>query len=373
MTTRVKALASVALLAAMLATAALADELPAVRWADWNALADAYGITLSAANADESVPDAETGQAEVSEGDFVVETDPESTVVSADDGTVEAAAAAEPGDTADPEEAPGAVEEPNGAGPAADEGAGATPDGAVDADAESTAEPAETAQTVEAAEGVDGSGGSELQFISVDGDAPASSASPEASIVPEPTDAPEAGTDPEASGTPEADAAPEASPVAGERGEEAGAGKWLITTAAVNLRREPTTKSASITTVTEGTPLYFLEQSTVDSRGKTWHSVRYGENDCWVSGDYVRERTQEDIDADANRQAAANGTKVVVKAGYNARLRQEPSLSSTSLGFLEGEAAYLGESRMDERSVLWYHVEANGKKGWVSSTLVTLQ
>ena len=272
---RKKALAALllaALLALSPAAVALAEELPAVEWVDWSALAEAYGIAPDAGG--------EAGEDEAA-------------AVLADEPT----AASEPAEEEAGVEPAGASMAANGeieteptAAPASGDGAAAEPaagDDKVEADAgeatdanETDAEPATGASIAETPDGAeaddDPSGGDveptptaespAMQFIAINGD------NAEAA-------------------TPAADSPRDADETAGA---PADAGKWFVTTSTVNLRVQPNRNSLSINTVPKGTPLYSLDQSTVDRNGMTWYRVRYSEVECWVSGDYVREQTQAD-------------------------------------------------------------------------------
>ena len=160
-------------------------------------------------------------------------------------------------------------------------------------------------------------------------------------------------------------------PAEGEaEGDEAAGQPWYIATVNANLRAEATTGGAVVATVTKGTPLEGLGETRADG-DTTWLAVAYGGKTCWVAAQNVRERTDEDVARAVEAQANARGTKVVIRGSVY--LRSEPSMNAASLGVASGTVKYLNDCRLDERSSVWYYVEFNGNKGWVSWNNAELQ
>lgn len=123
------------------------------------------------------------------------------------------------------------------------------------------------------------------------------------------------------------------------------------------LRKLPNLNADTIRTIDKGEELYYFDVST-DSRGVDWYKVTYGGKTGWVSSKYT-----ESISVSS-----------YVYASGSSNIRSQPNLNGSVLGTLPkgASALYLNDSRYDDRGVLWYKVNYNGKVGWVSSKYTEL-
>ena len=67
--------------------------------------------------------------------------------------------------------------------------------------------------------------------------------------------------------------------------------------------------------------------------------------------------------------SGGKNTGKFVKATGNVHVRKKPNLKGDDMGSLPAgtNLSYLGDKKTDERGVVWYKVNYNGKVGWVSS------
>ena len=134
-----------------------------------------------------------------------------------------------------------------------------------------------------------------------------------------------------------------------------------ITGGQVYLRGSASLNGRILDTVTKGSTLLYLNDSSTDSRGVTWYYVRANGGAGWVSSKYARLRSASTPDVPQTRYIEITGRQVY--------LRQEPSLSGNTVDVLyKGDTVmYLDQSSVDSRGVTWYYVRANGGTAWVSS------
>ncbi len=122
----------------------------------------------------------------------------------------------------------------------------------------------------------------------------------------------------------------------------------------VNLRKGPGLDYADIGTMKTGEKATYLGETKKDERGVAWYKVSFDGKTGWVSSRY---------------SALKSGDSSVVKATGSVNLRKGPGLDYADIGTMHkgDKAAYLGETKKDERGVAWYKVSFDGKTGWVSS------
>ena len=79
-------------------------------------------------------------------------------------------------------------------------------------------------------------------------------------------------------------------------------------------------------------------------------------------------------DSGSGSGTSSSGKTVVASRG-STYIRSSASLNGKKLGSLpEGASAtYLGDSKRDDREVIWYKVKYKGTTGWVSSRYTTLK
>ena len=104
----------------------------------------------------------------------------------------------------------------------------------------------------------------------------------------------------------------------------------------------------------------YLNERSVDERGVVWFKVNYNGTVGWVSSRYGM----------LYGNVPATPVKdYILATGGDSNVRKTPSLDGAYMGILKkGESVpYLGESSTDNRGVIWYKVNFEGKTGWVSS------
>ena len=67
--------------------------------------------------------------------------------------------------------------------------------------------------------------------------------------------------------------------------------------------------------------------------------------------------------------SGGKNTGKFVRATGNVHVRKKPRLSGDDMGSISAGTtlSYLGDKSTDDRGVVWYKVNYNGKVGWVSS------
>ena len=130
------------------------------------------------------------------------------------------------------------------------------------------------------------------------------------------------------------------------------AGKQLVTTGDVNLRKGPGLKYAVTTSVKKGTALNYAGSTKKDNRGVNWYKVSYKNKGVWVS----------------SRYAKFSKTKTV-RACSDVNLRKGPGLKyAVATSVKKGtNLNYAGTSKRDNRGVNWFKVNYKGKGLWISS------
>lgn len=120
-------------------------------------------------------------------------------------------------------------------------------------------------------------------------------------------------------------------------------------TSSVNLRSNPTTTSAILTTVPKDTILK------IDDFNNGWYQVIYSGQTGWIRGDLLI--------------AVPAGKYVTVKDVYQLNVRLTPSSTSQIIGTItQGQYA----EKLDQTSDgTWYKVSINGIQGWSSSRYLT--
>ena len=135
----------------------------------------------------------------------------------------------------------------------------------------------------------------------------------------------------------------------------------------VNVRKGAGLNYASKGTVSAGKVLSF-DETRKDERGVIWYHVTNGKGG-WISSKYT---TQVSGSVSGEKVTAENATRV--KATGNVNVRKGPGLKYGVLGSAKAgqTAKFMGETRKDDRGVVWYKVGGNGKTGWVSSKYAKL-
>lgn len=128
---------------------------------------------------------------------------------------------------------------------------------------------------------------------------------------------------------------------------------------------------------------FVLPEATAAAQATSTGSSEAEDFDAWMNGgdDPADSQTESDatdsfdewMNAPSSTPAAA--APQIVQATADVNVRTGPSLSAAKLGIMTyGEyCTYLGESRMDERGVVWYKLDYNGREGWASSTYAELR
>ena len=145
-------------------------------------------------------------------------------------------------------------------------------------------------------------------------------------------------------------------------------------TGQVNVRSGPGLDYKDIGTLYKGDTADYLGKSSVDDRGVTWYQIRFNSGTGWVSSRHSRlVGGGYDDDDDDDDEETVSGTYVKATRGQS-NLRSGPGLSYEDLGTLHrGEqATFLDDWSVDDRGVMWYYVNFDGKIGWVSSRYTTL-
>lgn len=153
-----------------------------------------------------------------------------------------------------------------------------------------------------------------------------------------------------------------------------------------NVRTGPGAGYKKLATLREGSTVSYMQQKLYDTAGNAWYRVTVGTGSVigWVLGDYVS-LTNTPGHAIYSGGANAGGGVIsdydslwdvnrVIATG-NVNIRKGPALHYEIVRTMakDEKAAYLGDIQYDERGVMWYHVQYEGKTGWVSSTYAQLE
>lgn len=125
--------------------------------------------------------------------------------------------------------------------------------------------------------------------------------------------------------------------------------------------------------------------SQMGNTGKDWYQVRVDGKLCWISSGLVL--------LDGNQEGTAYGVPIQpvdpypeypVTATYlvgkwarinasSAHVRQDPNTTSATVGYVKSNQYYLIlECRVGSTGKIWYKIEVDDVKGWISSGLVTI-
>ena len=139
------------------------------------------------------------------------------------------------------------------------------------------------------------------------------------------------------------------------------AGESVYATGDVNVRSGPGLAYSILGSIKKGSSLYYLGESSTDSRGVVWYKVSYKKSSGWVSSVY----------SSLGGGSSTPVQSTYVRATASVNLRSGAGTQYEDIGTLEkGEQVlYLGTSSKDSRGVTWYLVQYYSYgTGWVSST-----
>lgn len=130
-----------------------------------------------------------------------------------------------------------------------------------------------------------------------------------------------------------------------------------------NVRSSPSINASSLGTVSSGTCLPYLDDSSFDYRGVRWYKVSYCGWNGWVSSKYSYVDEYDDTD-----------DYMWVQVYSDSNVRVAPNLNASKLGSVSRGMSldYLGTTSWDARGVAWYKVYFNGYEGWISSAYTVL-
>ena len=127
----------------------------------------------------------------------------------------------------------------------------------------------------------------------------------------------------------------------------------VTTTNNVHLRTGPGTDYASRLVIDAGTVLSY-DRIAEDEDGGTWYHVSWSGKKGWISSRCAR-------------KGSGDITGSITTTG-DVFLRSGPDRDYSSRGTVpEGTTLSYDRTETDERDVIWYHVQYDGVKGWVSS------
>lgn len=147
-------------------------------------------------------------------------------------------------------------------------------------------------------------------------------------------------------------------------------GSVWATGGTVNIRSSASKSGKIIGTFPKGERANYLTQKE-DGRGVVWYKITYGTTTGWVSAMYTSRNSK---DSGSGSGTKSSGKTVVASRG-STYIRSSASLNGKKVSSLPkgASASYLGESKRDDREVVWYKVKYKGKTGWVSSRYTTLK
>lgn len=147
----------------------------------------------------------------------------------------------------------------------------------------------------------------------------------------------------------------------------------VYATANAYVRSGPGLNYAQLTGMNTGDTAAYLGNTSYDNRGVAWYNISFNGYTGWVSSAYTTLTGGYNYHSYTPGYAPSYGSYVVGTEG-DSNVRSGPGLGYSSIGGLEeGESApFLGETSIDERGVVWYNINYNGRSGWVSSRYTTL-
>ena len=119
------------------------------------------------------------------------------------------------------------------------------------------------------------------------------------------------------------------------------------------LRSDPNLEGKVIATAHKGDVLSYTDVS-YDDRGVAWYKVKVNSRNGWISSKYTE-------------KVGPSGDYIYATGDTN--IRKSPNLDAKIYGTMNkgAYALYLDDYEYDDRGVIWYYINYNGTKGWVSS------
>ena len=139
-----------------------------------------------------------------------------------------------------------------------------------------------------------------------------------------------------------------------------------------NVRTGPSLSYSILGTAYNGDVLTGTGSISTDNRGVEWYSVRFHGNTGWVSSVYAS--LSGHSGGYSGGGSSSKSGSVVVGTSGDSHVRSGPGLGYSKLGVLYdgSSAAFLGDTSVDNRGVVWYKISWNGSSGWVSSRYTSL-
>ena len=158
----------------------------------------------------------------------------------------------------------------------------------------------------------------------------------------------------------------------------------VTATGSVNLRSGPGLDYGKLGSVSEGTTLKYLGETSTDDRGVKWYKVSFNGNAAWISSRYSRKNggssssgsssgsanVQPDVPVYSPSSSATN--RVVANAVVNVRTGAGGSFTRIAKVTPGSSMAYLG-SKTSSSGELWYKISLNGNEAWVCARYCTLK
>ena len=132
-------------------------------------------------------------------------------------------------------------------------------------------------------------------------------------------------------------------------------GNSVTTTGSVNLRSGAGLNYSVLKVVSKGTALTY-DATAMDGRSVVWYHVSYKGTKGWISS----------VNTKKGGSTPAPSTPQVKTTG-KVNLRKGAGLEYASQGTVKsGVTLAYDATAVDGRGVVWYHVNSNGTKGWIS-------
>ena len=131
----------------------------------------------------------------------------------------------------------------------------------------------------------------------------------------------------------------------------------------LNLREEPNETSNIILTIPEGDILEL--QIKYDSG---WYKVNYNQNNGYVSGEYIKVLTQEEI-SEMTVDRTYENTYAVVSVNDSLNIRQRANKEASALTHVKPGSILKVYEKMQNN---WYKVEGNTIEGYVSGEYIKI-
>lgn len=135
--------------------------------------------------------------------------------------------------------------------------------------------------------------------------------------------------------------------------------KMFIKGTGVNMRSEPSTSAATVSTLSKGDEVQIVSSETQEANGYTWQKVQTASMQTgWVASSFLRQ--------DAPSQISTLNTKMV--NGDQVSLRSEPSVKGELINRLaqNTEVKILSEKAVTADGYLWTKIETSQGSGWVA-------